>query len=237
MKISPWHVCILVPACNEQDLLPRCLLSIKRATSLLPDLATFDVVLVVDRSTDRTRALGEDILSGHGTVVCSSAGVVGRARAIAARSALARYRGSLDRCWLANTDADSHVPPTWLRDQLDLADRGIEAIAGTIDVDNFHEHGPLVESRFRHTYYIEPDGSHSHVHGTNFGVRADLYIGAGGWSDIATAEDHDLWNRLGAIGAKRISVNHMRVVTSGRRIGRAPHGFADTLAAHNWIST
>jgi hypothetical protein len=25
----------------------------------------------------------------------------------------------------------------------------------------------------------------------------------------------------------------LRVVTSGRRTGRAPHGFADALAAHN----
>jgi hypothetical protein len=31
-------------------------------------------------------------------------------------------------------------------------------------------------------------------------------------------------------------VNHVCVITSGRRVGRAPHGFADTLAAHNWIS-
>jgi hypothetical protein len=237
MKAPAWHVCVVVPACNEQDLLPRCLFSIKAAASLLACIATVDIVLAVDQSTDRTRTLGNGILGdGRGIVVCTDAGIVGRARFVATRIALRRYQGPLNRCWLANTDADSVVPSTWLRDQLDLANRGIEAIAGTVEVDSFCEHGPLAESRFRRSYCIQPDGSHTHVHGANLGVRADLYLRAGGWNHIATAEDHDLWNRLGQIGAKRISVNHVCVITSGRRVGRAPHGFADTLAAHNWIS-
>jgi hypothetical protein len=53
-----------------------------------------------------------------------------------------------------------------------------------------------------------------------------------------------LWheNRSRSIKATRISVrrsrislsvDHTRVVTSGRRAGRAPHGFAEALAAHN----
>ena len=49
---------------------------------------------------------------------------------------------------------------------------------------------------FRETYEIRPDGSHPHVHGANLGVRADAYLRAGGWADLRTAEDHDLWRRL-----------------------------------------
>jgi len=236
-----WHIPVLIPACNEESLLPRCLDSVKSACSLVSDWASVDIVLAVDQSTDLTRDIGERILNAngnnHGIVVSTDAGIVGRARALAAQVALERYRGRLDRCWLANTDADSYVPATWLRDQLDLAQRGVHAIAGTIDVDDFTGHASFVEQRFRRSYHIFADGSHPHVHGANLGVRGDIYVEAGGWGNITTAEDHDLWNRLGKLGARRVSVNHIRIITSGRRIGRAPQGFAGALAAHNLAFT
>jgi hypothetical protein len=135
--------------------------------------------------------------------------------------------------WLVNTDADCIVPPNWIVDQLRLAERGIEAIAGTISVDSFAEHEPEVAGRFRANYLIAKDGTHTHVHGANLCVRADAYCRAGGWTDLRTAEDHDLWRRLIRVGASTVSTARIEVVTSGRRVGRAPDGFALALAAHN----
>ena len=229
----PWHVAILIPARNEEELLPRCLRSVSIARSLLAPHVTSDIVIAVDSSTDRTGEIAERMVRGQGIVVRTEAGVVGRARALAAKAALARYRGPRNSFWLANTDADCSVPPNWLNDQLTLAAEDVEAVAGTVDVDTFDEHDPVVEARFRASYWIHPNGSHPHVHGANLGVRADAYLRAGGWRDIATAEDHDLWNRLLAVGARRVSQGRLKVVTSGRRVGRAPHGFAGALAAHN----
>ena len=203
------------------------------ACARLPAKVTTDIVVVVDSSTDRTLQLAETIVRDYGTVVTTNAGVVGCARALGAEVLLQRYAGRLDRCWLANTDADCRVPATWLQDQLVLARDGCEAVAGTIDVDSFAEHGPGVAERFRKTYLIHPDGSHPHVHGANLGVRADAYLRAGGWGGLATAEDHDLWRRLKQLRSRTISIGRMRVQTSGRRVGRAPLGFADALAAHN----
>ena len=229
----PWHIGVLIPARNEEELLPRCLHSVLDAVSLLPSSVTWDIVVAVDRSTDRTREIAERLLDGSGIVVSTQAGVVGHARALAAVVALARFPGPHSRCWLANTDADCIVPRTWLIDQLVHAGQDVEAVAGTIDVDSFSEHGPGVYERFRATYLIQADGSHLHVHGANLGVRADAYLRAGGWSQLATAEDHDLWNRLLRAGCIRRSIGQLRVLTSGRRLGRAPHGFAEALAAHN----
>jgi glycosyltransferase involved in cell wall biosynthesis len=228
-----WHVSVLIPACNEETLLPRCLRSVLTATENLPSTIATDIVVAVDRSTDHTREIAERLLRGRGQVVRCDAGAVGKARALAANAALRRYRGPKRRCWLANTDADCQVPATWLTTQLHLAQQGIQAVAGTIDVDNFGEHLPHVAARFRATYLVRPDGSHEHVHGANLGVRADAYLRAGGWSDQATAEDHDLWNRLSQVAAARVSTDKLRVLTSGRRIGRAPDGFAGALAAHS----
>jgi hypothetical protein len=64
-------------------------------------------------------------------------------------------------------------------------------------------------------------------------VRADRYVDVGGWADLKTAEDHDLWGRLRRTGALLLSSSSLQVITSGRRVGRAPSGFAGALAAHN----
>ena len=232
MRPLPWHFCVLIPARNEKSLLARCLHSVMAARSRLPDSVTCDVIVAVDSSTDNTWEIAHSMVAMCGAVVCTKVGIVGVVRALAAETALRRHRGSPTRCWLANTDADCIVPDTWLAEQLCLANR-VEAVAGIIDVDTFDEHDARVRRRFRETYLIREDGSHSHVHGANLGVRADAYLKAGGWGDYATAEDRDLWQRLGRTGVRRMSTSRLRVLTSGRRIGRAPHGFAEALSAHN----
>jgi hypothetical protein len=78
-------------------------------------------------------------------------------------------------------------------------------------------------------YLAMPDGTHAHVHGANLGVRADAYVDAGGWPQLALAEDHCLWLRIKARGWPVIAASASIVCTSGRLVGRAMGGFADTL--------
>jgi glycosyltransferase involved in cell wall biosynthesis len=236
MSHNPWHVAVVIPARNEEALLPRCLKSVLEACALLPVSVTTDVVVACDTSTDLTFEIAKKILAEHGTVLTTEAGAVGHARSLATRMALRRYSGQLRRCWLANTDADCCVPRSWLVDQLLFADQGIETVAGIVDVDSFEEHDIGVGVRFRKSYLIHEDGSHLHVHGANLGIRGDVYLRSGGWKGLTTAEDHDLWDRLLKTAARRTSTNAVKVLTSGRRVGRAPHGFADALAAHNEVS-
>jgi glycosyltransferase involved in cell wall biosynthesis len=190
-----------------------------------------DIVVVADRSTDRTLTIAAALLEGHGTAVSIDAGAVGAARRVAA--SLLLQRRPPEKLWIANTDADCIVPRNWLTNQLALAAQGVEAVAGSVSVDSFAEHQPRVAAKFQASYLLEADGSHKHVHGANLGVRADIYLRAGGWEPLYTAEDHDLWNRLAAVGARRLSTSRIEVATSGRIVGRAPHGFAEALAAHN----
>jgi cellulose synthase/poly-beta-1,6-N-acetylglucosamine synthase-like glycosyltransferase len=229
----PWHVCVLIPAQNEEVLLPRCLESVLRACSYLPRVVTSDIIVAVDSSTDRTGYLAKKMVGANGKVIRTDAGIVGSVRASAADAALERYRGPLASCWLAHTDADCVVPERWLLDQVSLAEQNVEAIAGTVSVDTFVEHKGGVAERFRDTYVIHRDGTHPHVHGANLGIRADLYSRVGGWTEMVTAEDHDLWRRIVLAGGRRVSASAIQVITSGRRAGRAPRGFAETLAAHN----
>jgi glycosyltransferase involved in cell wall biosynthesis len=233
MKKANWHMAVLIPARDEEALLERCLRSVQEARLRLPAGVTSDIVVVSDRSVDGTLKLAKRLLGTQGIALATDAGQVGSARALAAKMALQRYPGPHHRCWLANTDADCAVPPDWLLRQLEAAESGATAVAGIVGVDSFAEHGAEVEERFRASYCIHPDGTHPHVHGANIGVRADSYLRAGGWMDLATAEDHDLWHRLQHHGERRLSDARLWVMTSGRRIGRAPMGFAAVLAAHN----
>ncbi len=240
-----WHIAVIIPARNEELLLPRCLASVQRARKALPFGVTSDLIVVADCSDDRTEEIAAAMLAegGDGTVIHSDAGAVGVARALGVRLALHRYLEgrfsqtgqAFERCWLANTDADCIVPEDWLALQLASAESGSAAVAGVVDVDSFEEHEQHVEQRFRLTYLLHADGTHTHVHGANFGIRADAYCGAGGWSNCETGEDHHLWRRLQRGAAPIVSSTRLRVVTSGRRVGRAPLGFADALAAHNGV--
>ena len=233
MKPISWGVAVLIPARNEELLLPRCLESVLMAIGHLPDAVEAQVVLVSDSSSDRTSRIATHMLGTAGEVLSTGAGSVGIARAMATSRAIEAAGAPLHRLWLANTDADCIVPPRWLSDQLALAMGGADAIAGVVSVDSFEEHDSGVPERFRTSYFIGTDGAHPHVHGANMGIRADWYLRAGGWSELQTAEDHDIWGRLRKAGARTLSTARIYVVTSGRREGRAPHGFAGALAAHN----
>ncbi|WP_179586704.1 glycosyltransferase [Tunturiibacter gelidoferens] len=233
---APWHVAIVIPARDEQDLLPRCLRSVQEARLMLPPHVTSDLVVVTDQSTDDSFRIAHAIVQESGTVIEIEAGCVGTARALGVQLALERYKGPRKLCWLANTDADCEVPVNWLQDQMEYAKTGVAAIAGIVEVDSFIDHDSSVPDRFRLSYLIHSDGTHPHVHGANFGVRADVYLRAGGWQDLSSAEDHDLWRRLKIGIHQRISDASLCVLTSGRRVGRAPLGFADALAAHNGVT-
>ena len=234
-KDAPWHMAVLIPARNEELLLPRCLVSVLRCVSELPSNVSADVIVVADCCTDATESIASSLLHGIGMAVRTSVGNVGESRAQAGQLALARTSVPPDRCWLANTDADCELPEGWLLHQLQLAREGWQAVAGIVDVDCFVEHEAAVERRFRLSYELRPDGTHPHVHGANLGVRADAYLQAGGWGALHTAEDHDLWNRLRHLAVPYCSDSRLPVITSGRRVGRAPLGFAEALAKHNSV--
>ncbi len=233
--MTPWEIAVLIPARDEEELLGRCLMSTLAAVGHLPAGIRSRIIVVSDSSTDRTTQIARELLGGRGAVLTVEAQSVGTARRRGAAHIIKTSHAPISRVWIANTDADCVIPPRWLADQIDLADAGIEAIAGIVTVDSFEEHGIEVPGRFQGSYRIDADGSHPHVHGANLGIRADAYVRAGGWGDLTTAEDHDIWARLRSTGAQTLSSARIHVATSGRRVGRAPQGFAAALAAHNYL--
>ena len=133
------------------------------------------------------------------------------------------------RIWTVHTDADSVVAEHWLERHRHLAGSGLAAVAGVVEVDSFVGHHPTVEAIHEATYG-GIDDEHPHVHGANLGVRADAYLAVGGWETLVSGEDNSMWDAVRAAGYPTRATRTLRVVTSGRAIGRAPCGFATYLA-------
>jgi glycosyltransferase involved in cell wall biosynthesis len=217
---------VVVPAHNEQDLLPACLASLRRAARALHGTQAH-LVVVADACRDQTVQVAR---RGGAAVVTIGARSVGAARAAGVREVL-RHAGHLDPAdvWLATTDADTLVPACWLREHARYGNQGWDAVAGTVRVADWSGYGPGVRSLFR-ARYGAGTGPHAHVHGANLGFRAAAYLRAGGFSHLPTAEDRALVAALTASGGRVRRTRALAVVTSARREARAPHGFSDYLA-------
>lgn len=218
------RLAVVVPAHDEEELLPALLDSLHVARNRLPAGVACSIVVVADACTDRTEEVARQRLGARDVVVTCAERCVGRARRLG--TAIAVSDAGPPGTWLASTDADCVVPPTWLVDHLGFARARARAVAGIVALRGGDT---TLAGRFHAKYQVAPDGSHEHVHGANLGMRSDAYLRAGGWREVDTAEDHDLWDRLRADGPV-VHTNSLVVSTSARVVGRAPRGFADGLA-------
>lgn len=219
---------VVVPARNEETLLPRCLDSIDVAGELLqaqqPRIA-ISVCVVLDGCTDRSESL-----------VRQRAGV--RVLTIDSCSAGAARRHGLDdvarrtpprshqATWVANTDADTIVPPHWLTAQVALAQAGIQLVVGTVvpDADDLTA-TVLAQWWARH----DLGESHPYVHGANLGFTLGAYLAVGGYRSLREHEDVTLVRALREAGVPWRATDTTRVLTSGRRSNRTPGGFGRYL--------
>jgi glycosyltransferase involved in cell wall biosynthesis len=222
---------IVIPAHNEQAYLPACLESILRAANhpALPG-DEVRVMCVLDDCTDRSLDIVQSFAARADTGRCrigyleTTCRNVGMARAAGASKLLEH---PID--WLAFTDADSQVSAEWLVAQCRLQ---VDVVCGTIQVEDWSDHGDhaqMLAEHFSRTYF-DVDG-HRHIHGANLGMRAEVYVKAGGFSFLPYHEDVTLVSALEKIGARFAWSALPRVVTSARSVSRTARGFGNTLAA------
>lgn len=213
---------VVVPVHNEEQLLSRCLASVEAA--VLRARVPCTVFVVIDASTDGSSTVAR---RHPFTVIEIEAGSVGAARSVGVAAALDRLAPvPRRRIWIANTDADSVVPPNWLTVQLELARAGADVVIGTVQPE-FADLSPRHRQLWLDTHMRgRPNG---HVHGANLGLRADVYRRAGGFNDAPEHEDVMLVDRCRAAGARVVASDAAEVVTSGRFVGRTPGGYAAYL--------
>lgn len=213
---------IVVPAHDEQELLPHCLAALRRAAAPLRAAGMrVDIVVVLDACTDGSAELAT---RAGVTIVPVAVRNVGAARAAGFDAVL---NGSGEDLWLATTDADSTVPRHWLATQFGAFRAGWDAFVGTVRVVDWSAYPPGTRARYLRRYQFR-DG-HPHVHGANLGFSANSYRRVGGIPALPTGEDVGLVAALQTAGCQVLRSRFARVTTSARRHGRAPDGFAAYL--------
>jgi hypothetical protein len=223
--VSSWSIealVVVVPVHDEAVLLDSCLSSLGAAIARAP--VPCEVRVVLDACTDGSAV----IAARHPfAVVRTDAAAVGAARAQGIASGLTALRDvPAERVWIANTDADSTVPLTWITSQLELAASGADLVVGTVRPD-FDDLSPAHQRLWLDTHTRgAPNG---HTHGANLGVRASVYAAVGGFSALTEHEDVRLVDACRRIGATVIASDAAEVITSGRFIGRTPGGYAGHL--------
>lgn len=246
--VAPGAV-IAIPVRNEAERIAACLRAIDAQTGIPP--GSLGVVLFLNNCTDATEAIVTDLVPRMSMPVrVTHVTYAGAHAGWARREAMNRAADWLGADgMILSTDADSRVPPDWVARNRAALDRGADAVAGRIalDVDerallppSLHWRGDrediysdlLTEAEAR----IDPDPHdpwpcHRTTIGATLSVSVAAYRAVGGMPAIALGEDGAF---VALLLAQGLHVRHdpaILVTVSGRLVGRAPGGVADTIRA------
>jgi glycosyltransferase involved in cell wall biosynthesis len=236
-KLRTQAVAVVLPVHNEEELLEACLADIAASCDpVLRFAIPCTTVIVLDRCVDASEKIAWDWARKlgrcgglHQATVRRSAGVgVGFARRTGFSTVLRSMAGTEPgRVWLATTDADSRVPENWVSAQVAAHEGGADIWSGRVMVEDWSHYEPDTEERWRRAY----DRELTPIHGASLGFNGQAYLNAGGFSAVRSGEDRALHGTIVAQGGRAFEDDETRVVTSGRRHGRAPLGFSCVLSS------
>ncbi len=241
---------VAIPVCNEQGHIEACLASLDQQFGL--QTSSLGVLLFLNNCTDDTAgfiaAAAPTLSYALRVAVCDDpAASAGWARRLAMDAAADWLDETGCDGVLLTTDADSRVPPDWVARNLANIAAGADAVAGRLALDPvdsallpaaLHARGAL-EGEYEALLAeiaarIDPaPGNAWPTHwcrsGASLATRLSTYREIGGMPDIPCGEDRAF---VEAVLAHDRVVRHdpeLVVVTSGRLLGRATGGVADTI--------
>jgi glucosyl-3-phosphoglycerate synthase len=125
--------------------------------------------------------------------------------------------------------------------QLDLVAVGAQAVGGLIEVDPgdlppevLRRRETRLGERLAATRAGDGDAEHPFFSGASLGITVAAYSRAGGLRPVAALEDQALERTLTDRGIPIARSRAVRVRTSGRTDGRAPHGLSADLRVDSW---
>jgi hypothetical protein len=249
---------VAIPVKDEAERIAPCLeaLAVAHRSCDPPDEPSFGVVLLLNNCTDESaeivRSLSPTlpfpthILEQEFPAAQAHAGSARRAAMDAAAHWL-EICGKTDGIILT-TDADSRVPRDWIQANFRAIERGAEAVAGMIVLDADDERKLSVGLRRRGdleaTYETlleelsaeldpvayDPWPRHPTNSRASFALTVASYRKVGGLLAVPLGEDKALAAQLFAHDVRLRHDPGIVVVTSGRLVGRANGGVADTIA-------
>lgn len=236
----------LAALAGQVDLDGRSLDRCRYEVIVLANNCRDDTVAVARRTAARFPGLALHVVD---LVLSDQHAHVGAARRLLMDEAERRLRRTRRgvRGVIASTDADTRVAPDWLAATLAEVERGADAVGGRILVDpvDLARWGAVTRAwHLRDVGYrslvseldshIDPTPSdpwprHFQHFGPSLAVTVEAYVRAGRLPVVSALEDVGLYTALRRVDA---SIRHspaVRVVTSGREVGRTGFGFAVQL--------
>lgn len=240
---------IAVPARDEAERIADCLLAID--AQALPGGQPVGVVLLVNNTTDSTPAVAAELaphlrlrLHVQSCILPAGQAHAGMARRLAMAVA---ERLAPPGVPLLTTDADGRVSPGWLEQNLFHLARGADAVFGRALIDPVEAARippALHEADARECAYarlldeiaslVDPDEAdpwprHTEHSGASIAVTRRAFRAVGGIPAVPLAEDRAFHAALLRAGARIRHAPEVEVVVSGRILGRAAGGMADTI--------
>lgn len=238
---------VAVPVKDEAARIAACV----SALALQRDVAPTAIVLVVNNTVDATMTIVRDLAASLPIPVRVIDHVFPpeQASAGAARRMAMEYAAAMvgEGGVLLTTDADGRVPPDWIAANLFHLQRGIDAVAGRAVLNPVD--AAAIPARLHADDALEcayaaaldqiasivvpqpwdPWPRHTEHSGASIAVTLAAYRRAGGMPAAPIAEDRRFFAALRESGALIRHAPEIAVEVSGRLIGRAEGGMADTI--------
>ncbi len=242
-----WPVVVAVPVRNEAERIEQCILAVDRQTGAVPAELLLFLNNTTDGTADIVRTLAPSMRSTVQLVEVSlppeqRAAGFARCRAMDMAAERAGPGGIL-----LSTDADGRVTPDWLERNLFHLRAGVDAVAGRAVIDPVEAAAipqRLHDDDARECAYAaaldevdslvdplsyDPWPRHSEHSGASICVTYEAFHRAGGIPSVAAGEDRAFFSALAGSGARIRHAPDVSVTVSGRLIGRAAGGMADTI--------
>jgi glycosyltransferase involved in cell wall biosynthesis len=247
-RIRGTDIIVAIPIHNEAALIAQCLMALATQTYG----SAFTVVAYLNNCTDMTgelirrlRAKVPYTLRIFDERLPRDQANAGMARRIALQRAASL--ASPDAI-LLTTDADSRVSGNWISANIAAMAAGADAVAGMVELeaadaaalprrliddelacDEFAAMLDEIDSTLDPDPF-DPWPRHTQHSGASIAVRAAWHHRVGGIPPVPVAEDRQFFAELRRADARIRHAPEVIVTTSGRTVGRAKGGMADTIA-------
>lgn len=259
---SNMKACVVVPAKNEEELLPSALQALAEQKTLdgMPlSHELYEVLLLINNSADRSFQAASSFRRLYPTFRLhviernfdDAKAHIGHVRRLLMDEACARLQSAgVSNGSILSTDADTRVAPNWICRNLEEIEKGVDAVGGRIVVLPCEQASldgcTQALYRYDHLYarlvcWVEdrwdpeahdPWPRHHHHFGASLAITPHAYQRAGRLPPRRVLEDIALYDTLVRRDFRIRHANTVRVFTSARISGRTRFGLSRQL--HDW---
>jgi GT2 family glycosyltransferase len=236
-----------IPVRDEQEHIGACLGALAAQTGS----QRYGIVLLLNNCLDQTAEIVRQLSPRLGLPICTLIVDLGPGFANPgyARRLVMEKADELaaENAALMTTDADGRVARDWIATSLAILRSGADVVAGRAIIDpvdaalippRLHEddarecrYGGLIDEirALLDPDLFDPWPRHTEHSGASLAISKTAYRKAGGIPPIAVGEDRAFVEALKRIDARIRHAPEVQVIVSGRIIGRAVGGMADTI--------